>query len=136
MLFKYSFFNGLPKILTGKYLDFAQNVWPIDIYRWGGYGVPAYPPQGKEDINEEDSLMCRIYIVFMGLEQGLCTIKWATLKIGLSFAYVTVTNLIDIIDSKNVILVVLTEHLLNSTLKPCQGWGRQFEPGFPLQFLN
>ena len=34
----------------------AQNVRPLDIYRWGGTADSSVPPQIKEDINEEDSL--------------------------------------------------------------------------------
>ena len=46
----------LPSLyITSKHTYLAQNVRPLDIYRWGWGGSPAYPLR-KEDINEEDSL--------------------------------------------------------------------------------
>jgi len=47
-------------IRTGLTLKLAQNVDELYIYQWGWGGSPAYPPQRKEDINEEDSLSVRI----------------------------------------------------------------------------
>ena len=45
---------------SSKHSYLAQNIRPLYLYRWGWSVSPTYPPQRKEDINEEDSLTVRI----------------------------------------------------------------------------
>jgi hypothetical protein len=51
---------SLRRRITSKHPNLAKNVRPLDIYGGGGMADSCVPPQRKEDINEEDSLMVQI----------------------------------------------------------------------------